>query len=320
MPLKRVPLASVVFAAIGLFVLFWLTNASSLRAQSSHADWEKAAGGKMSFDVSSVRLNTSGSNAANTNFPWTMGTEVPQTGGLFVATNWPLYQYIFFAYKPTSAQQTALLNALPKWTKTDHFDVQARANGDPTADQYRMMMQSLLAERFKLAMHIETHDTPVFALVLAKPGKFGPQLRLHVDNPPCADAPIGSSAGMPLITGDGFPKVCGRVGPLPPKTPGRVAGWGGRNVMLADFAASLGYSAISQLGRPLIDDTGIAGNVDLFVEWTPPMPPSANVTPEMQDAPGLADALNQQLGLKLQPTNAPLESMVVDYIEEASPN
>lgn len=171
MPLKRVPLASVVFAAIGLFVLFWLTNASSLRAQSSHADWEKAAGGKMSFDVSSVRLNTSGSNAANTNFPWTMGTEVPQTGGLFVATNWPLYQYIFFAYKPTSSQQTALLNALPKWTKTDHFDVQARANGDPTADQYRMMMQSLLAERFKLAMHIETHDTPVFALVLAKPGE-----------------------------------------------------------------------------------------------------------------------------------------------------
>ena len=285
-----------------------------LRAQSATSDWEKAAGGKMSFDVASVKRDTSGGNSANRNFPWTMTTAVPQTGGLFLATNLPLYAYISFAYKPNIVQDAALWDALPKWAKTERFDIEGRANGNPTGDQYRLLMQSLLADRFKLAVHLETRDVPVFALVLAKPGKLGPQLRLHVDNPPCG----GPTDVFQLpANAEGFPQVCGRVGPVRPKMPGPIAAYGGRDVSLTDLCNRLGYLAISELGRPLIDSTGLNGKVDVFIEWAPPEPPNVTVP---QDAPGLAEALNQQLGLKLESTKAPLESIVIDHVEEPTPN
>jgi bla regulator protein BlaR1 len=301
--------------------LLLVLGPSFVCAQSSATeDWEKAAGGKMSFDVASVKQNTSGSNAANTNFSWTMGTEAPQTGGLFLATNWPLYQYIFFAYKPALVQQDAVLDALPKWAKTEHFDIEARTSGKPTADQYRLMMQALLAERFKLTVHFETQEASVFALIFAKPGKFGPQLRLHLDNPPCGDTSAVSSGGLLTASPDGFPTVCGRVSPMRPKTLGRLAAFGGRDVTLADFVSRMGYNAKSELGQPLIDGTGLSDKVDLFIEWTPPMPPGANISPETQDAPGLAAALNDQLGLKLESTKTDLENMIIDHIEEPTPN
>lgn len=301
--------------------VIFLAGCSLLCAQASDSgDWEKAAGGKMSFDVSSVKQNTSGGNAAHTNFPWAMTSEVPQTGGLFLATNWPLYQYIFFAYKADLIQQTAILDALPKWTKSEHFDIEARAQGNPTGDQYRLMIQSLLADRFKLAVHFETRDVPVFDLVLAKPGKLGSQLRLHVDDPPCDGPSSVSPAGLLAADPDGFPQVCGRVGPVRPKMQGPIAAFGGRDVTLTDLANRLGYLAISELGRPLIDGTGLKGKVDVFIEWAPPVPPNPNITPAPQDAPGLAEAFSQQLGLKLEAAKAPLKSIVIDQIEEPWPN
>ena len=291
-------------------------------AGAAAPDWENAAGGKMSFDIASVKQNTSGSRQADRNFNWTgAGDEVPQTGGLFIATNLPLEAYISFAYRPNIRQQMALSDALPKWAKTEHFDIEGRATGSPTRDQYRLMLQSLLADRFKLAVHYETRDTPVFSLVFAKPGKFGPQLRLHVDNPPCGDPSTGIVApGVLLTNADGFPQVCSRVAPVKPQMPGPIAAYGGRNVTLTQFCDRLGYLAINELGRPLVDKTGIVGTVDLFIEWAPPVPPNPNITPAPQDAPGLAAALNQHLGLKLQPMKAPLETIIIGHIEQPSPN
>jgi uncharacterized protein (TIGR03435 family) len=74
---------------------------------------------------------------------------------------------------------------LPKWTSTEYFDIQARAVGSPTKDQLRLMMQSLLAERFRLAIHNETRQLPVFALVLVKSGKTGPHLQAHAADDSC---------------------------------------------------------------------------------------------------------------------------------------
>lgn len=74
---------------------------------------------------------------------------------------------------------------------TDRFDIQARAEGNPGKDQMRLMMRSLLADRFKLAIHHETRQVPAFAIVLVKPGKTGPQLQLHPNDAPC---PTTSSA------------------------------------------------------------------------------------------------------------------------------
>jgi uncharacterized protein (TIGR03435 family) len=66
---------------------------------------------------------------------------------------------------------------LPEWVTSERFDIQAKTDKkDATKDEVRLMMRALLAERFKLVVHDETHQVPVFALMLAKPGKIGPEL------------------------------------------------------------------------------------------------------------------------------------------------
>ena len=109
---------------------------------------------------------------------------------------------------PTHWQLDAATSHLPKWADTDYFEIQARGPANATKDQMRLMMQSLLAERFQLAVHFETHEISVLAVALIKPGKPGPGLSPHDQGPPC-HAP--SSPNL-------FPAVCGIVGQkLPPR-------------------------------------------------------------------------------------------------------
>jgi hypothetical protein len=132
------------------------------------------------FEVASVKPDKSDA-PANSRFPMGPGDAyVP--GSLFSATNQSLIVYLRFAYK---LGQGALLG-LPGWIYDDRFDIEARAPGNPTKDQMRLMMQSLLADRFKLISHTERQTTPVFNLVLAKAGKTGPQLRPHSQNESCS--------------------------------------------------------------------------------------------------------------------------------------
>ena len=103
------------------------------------------------------------------------------TGGRFVA-NTSLSVYIQFAYKLwlTGEQNQSMLAHLPKWVSTDSYIITAKAPiGNPTKDQMRLMMQSLLADRYHLAIHFETLDTTVLALTLVKPGRAGPELKPH---------------------------------------------------------------------------------------------------------------------------------------------
>ncbi len=131
-------------------------------------------------------------------------------GNLYLAKNIKLIQFIAFAYSLTQIQLRSLELRVP-WTTEDRFDIEARAPGNPTKADYRLMMQSLLADRFKLAVHYETRVVPLYVLVLAKPGKFGPQLRLHrADDPICAKA--AALAGPPEADAEGYPEACG--GPL----------------------------------------------------------------------------------------------------------
>jgi uncharacterized protein (TIGR03435 family) len=110
----------------------------------------------------------------------------------------PLASYLFFAYKITGDQSRAMLSQLPGWATTDRFDIEAKTDGDPakdTKDQMRLMVQSLLAERFGLVARYETKQVPVFALTLDKPGKTGPQLKAHPGDVPCSSGL--QSAGGP---------------------------------------------------------------------------------------------------------------------------
>src|SRR5437870_4775908 len=148
---KRLLLSCMSIASIVLAV----THARQVIAQSPVADWQAAAGGKMAFDVASVKKNNSAPEVFGTNIPLGPGDYFTPTGGYFTGTNLYLSVYISFAYKVTGIQSRILRDEEPQWVRSDRFDIQARAEGNPTKDQIRLMMQSLLSDRFKLSIRKE---------------------------------------------------------------------------------------------------------------------------------------------------------------------
>jgi uncharacterized protein (TIGR03435 family) len=185
----------------------------------------------------------------------------------------------------------------------------------------RLMIQSLLAERFRLAIHHETQQVPVFALVLAKPGKTGPKLLPHpAGDTSCSNAPpaVPSPGSAPARTvAGGFPVTCGGLAGVPPSTPGRFA-LGYRNVAMALIANQM--TKFGQLDRPLIDQTGLTGNFDFLIEFTPELPPCATPPDLDTSGPTFLEALREQVGLKLIPQKGPVDVIIVDHMEHSSEN
>jgi uncharacterized protein (TIGR03435 family) len=287
-------------------------------ASSSMPQWQKAAGGKMEFEVASVRESTPDAPWRDTNDMMPFGGNPPQ-GSLFSA-NVPLYNYIIFAYRIFSMNQLVPLRAkLPDWANSTPFDIKARSESTPTRDQLRLMVQSLLEERFKLAMHTETRQGPVYALVLDKPGKLGPNLRQHPDNVPCAN----KTDTMPTDTvAAAHPVFCG------------IDGWrteSGQmhtravNVTMEEAAGFLsvmpGLEPVAmQDSRPIIDQTGLSGRFDIDLEFTPEVngpSPDSQSDAGGTTAPG---ALKNQLGLKLVKQTGPVSVLVIDHVEKPSAN
>src|ERR1700761_4331687 len=116
----------------------------------------------------------------------------------------------------TPEQQAAMLAHQPKWIAEQGFDFEARPEGSSTKDQARIMMQSLLADRFKLAIHFETRDSPVFDMVLDKPGNLSPRIRRHAEGPACGSKlEMPSDRTAPSVPPGGFMPVCSSVAMVP---------------------------------------------------------------------------------------------------------
>ena len=294
---------------------FTHTLALTLLAGVAAALTAQSASGRIEFDVASVKPNKSGGPASSNNPLGPCNVYSPY-GGFFQANNFPLYTYILFAYKIMGNQEQFLRLQMPEWAMTEHFDIQARAEGNPDKDQMRLMMRSLLADRFKLRIHYETRQVPVFALVLLKPGKTGPALQPHPEDSSCPAAPQVSrnqAAGK-------FPALCSGLFPLMPATPGRQR-FGARRVTIGFIANQL--SAMGQLERPVIDRTGLGGDFDFALEWVPDasaaQPPGADL---QADPSGLTflEALKDQLGIKLEPQKGPADVIILDHVEHPSEN
>jgi uncharacterized protein (TIGR03435 family) len=279
--------------------------------------------GKISFDVASIRQSKPGTSAPMPNFALDNGdsfTSLGDPGRRFTA-DFPLPVYIQFAYKLslTPEQTDSMLAHLPKWVATDYFEIHAKVEGNPTKDQMRLMMQSLLADRFKLAVHFETQQVPVFALVLEKPGRAGPRLRPHADGPPCdvhmpMPAP-GNAANSDAV----FPRICDAFIKIP--APNHEMLLGSRNTTMKLIADSL--PSLGGLGRPVVDQTGLSGRFDFTLQWTPESNGLAQSGANAPlDSPGTTflEALKDQLGMKLKPAKAPQDVLVVDHVEKPSGN
>jgi uncharacterized protein (TIGR03435 family) len=316
-----------------------------LHAQGAVPDWQKAAGGTQEFDVASVREDKTGA-PSHSNFSldngnaWFTVSEkdvLAPNGTLFSSSSLPLLRYITFAYKLSGTEELALRMDywaglelhVPDWVRNDRYDIEARTSEPATKDQMRLMMQSLLAERFKLAVHWEAREVPVFGLVLATPGMPGPQLKPHPASDDCATTALpessdsngsGGAQGTHTATPNAaLPIPCGMMARLPASAQGTHR-FGGRNVTMKMLAESMPFqTGLATLERPLIDETGLTGGFDFSIEWTPPEDMGQPGDVGSFGAP-FREALKKQLGLRLEPQKGPVEVLVIDHVEQPSAN
>ncbi len=151
---------------------------------------------------------------------------------------------------------------------------------------------------------------------------MGPHLELHPKDSECSTEDSGvNGAEFPTVAG-GFPQICGATEVVHPSAPG-VIRMGGRNMPIAQIAKSPLLLSSMGIDRPVIDKTGITGNVDFVVEFAPQasirLGPNVTIEPDPDGVPFLT-AFKEQLGIKIEPQTAMVDVLVVDHIEEPSAN
>lgn len=247
------------------------------------------------------------------------------TPGLFTCQNCSLSMLLSQAYALKPYQ-------LPRTTElaSERFNIVAKVPRGTTNDQFRIMQQNLLVERFKLRIHYEKKEMPMYELAV---GKNGSKLKKSVGEPPprasSVPPPSPYAAGGPKLDKDGFPLFPAGV-PAMMSINGRTR-WQAVRQTMQQIANVLS----SQVAIPVTDATGLDGKYDFVLSWATdgmggPMgreetsPPSSETgvpellatTPAGNAGPTLSDALQQQLGLKLEQKKGPVDVLVIDHIEK----
>ena len=299
--------------AAGTAVL--VAGAAALLAPAALRAQAPTARSRPEFEVASIRENKTG-EPAYSNFPLGPGPQFDAKGGLLLAKDMLLLQYIVFAYKPDMFQIQEFRAKLPDWARATRYDIEARADGSPTKDDMRLMMQSLLEERFHMVVHRETRDEPVFTVVLAKPGATGPRLKPHrADDPDC------SKTSFAKTVAGAYSAACGASASIVPETPGDFA-MAGYNVTMEALAPALGGAA-NLTDRRILDRTGLTGTYDFRLEFAPEQRLTAQPDASDDFGPGgplFTEAVKIQLGLKLVPQKLPSEVIVMDQIGRPTEN
>nr|WP_198137604.1 TIGR03435 family protein [Terriglobus sp. TAA 43] len=256
---------SIAFTAIGLAsVLAALDGGLYMQGQTSSSssapqrvDPEQTL--TPSFEIASVRVNHSEDLRGD---HVDIFSRLP--GGRFVATNCALKVLIGYAFHA----QWYVIEGIPQKLRSQHFDINAKADGARPLDQYAGMVQRLLEERFSLRAHWETRKAPVMYLVLDKPGKLQP-------------AKYGDCPKGPFIPGAPRPgpptdASCGGLN----SDPGNTKGY---SLTTGDLADSLSWFA----QKTIIDRTGLTGKYDVKLRWAPQFDEIQPDGPFQPDAPSL---------------------------------
>jgi bla regulator protein blaR1 len=296
---RKLLLVAIGSTAIATPVVFGLVNGPSrILAQLQHADGSAV----QPFEVASIKPSRPGDNMVR----------LFMSPGKFTTQSETIKEVIRFAYDIKSDNQ---LSGGPSWISSEKYDIEAKEEDsvaekleklsfEDQAKQIRLMVQSLLAERFKLKVSHQTRDLPVYALVVAK---SGPKL-----------------TEVPQLAADGKSAPKGRYVRM--MGPGQLTGTNLNMSFLADV-----LSGQRELGRLVVDQTGLKGNYDWTLKWTPdqsvPMfksPEGASVSGDApapdSSGPSIFTALEEQLGLKLEARKGPVETLVIDSIEKPSEN
>jgi uncharacterized protein (TIGR03435 family) len=184
----------------------------------------------------------------------------------------------------------------PDWMQTESFDVTAKVPSGATKQQFQTMLQNLLAERFGLEVHRESKQVELYSLTA---GKNGPKLKPHVKT---SGPEPGDTEPGPLKTGpDGYPVL----------THGMTMAWMRDKARLQGSDQDMAWlvrQLAGQLGGPVSDDTGLTGRYDFALYWAAQQGDDGS--------PDLPEAVQQQLGLKLERKKGPIEMLVVDRVDK----
>jgi len=221
--------------------------------------------------------------------------------GRFVATNTPLRLLIQSAY----ALSRDRLVGGPDWIQTERFDILASAPAGTPESRMRTMLQTLLADRFKLVLRKESRAMATYSLVIAPDNR-----RIATALARSADCEALREQLKPLVSKPGQPVCSWHV----MRQPGSVMStYKSGGVDLNEFALWLS----SRVGRPVIDHTGFDAVFEFELSW---LPVETSAVASANDGPSLFTALQEQLGLKLEPSRGPVEVLVIDSVERPTPN
>jgi uncharacterized protein (TIGR03435 family) len=212
------------------------------------------------------------------------GNLIGAPGGILSARGYTLKALIAYSYDMDERQ----IVDVPKSSESERYDITAKPEkeGRFTPAEGKLMLQSLLADRFQLKFHRETRELPLYVLTVAK----------------------GGSKMRPRTEGDGgAPRSMLFQGPRLP----------GRNLSVADLAGGLQKMA---LDRPVIDKTGLAGKFDFDLTWRRELQQVGGQGGTNSDVPDIFTALQEQLGLKLESAKGPVEVLVIDSVSKPTEN
>lgn len=273
-------LATVGAAAIAGPVAVGLVNVPPIRAQSPALEISSTP-----FASASVRANTSTDPRP---YPMTI-----EPDGRFAVKNTPVQMLIRNVYGSLP------ISGGPGWFRTDRFDIEARAEGNPSRQQMYAMVRRLLADRFNLVTHVEPKMVPVYALVAATAdGAPGPRIRPSTctgkDTVVIPPGPLDPKLAPPL--------PCGGIR----MTTGTLAA---RWQTMEELAQGLSLLT----GRKVFDRTQLTGKFDLEAEWAPAPETSRTGAPGV--GPATFTAIEEQLGLHLESETGPVDTLVIDNLD-----
>jgi bla regulator protein blaR1 len=302
---RTAPLVGFASAVVAVLLAFSLASARRVHAQSQ-ATTNAAL---PSFEVASIKPDHSG--APNRFFRFADPSRL-------TITNMPVKDLIEFAYHVQPFQ----ISGGPGWINSQGYDIQAKVDDSVVAqlqklpreqrmDQFRLMLQSLLADRFKLKLSRETKQLPIYDLVVAKGG------------PKLTPTTVPAAPPIPSANEQSRPR-----GPMMMMSPGRITA---KAVDMSALAELLGRDPALG-GRLVVDQTGLKGKYDFTLQFAPeremlipgtndrpPMPADGPPPPDA-NAPSIFTAIQEQVGLKLEPTKGPVQTLVIESIEQPSGN
>jgi uncharacterized protein (TIGR03435 family) len=220
------------------------------------------------FEVASIKPNKSG----NANGITGRGGQIRPSKGQIVLEDVTLWKALGFAYGTGEDKDYAI--AGPAWLKTERYDIVGKIPAGTTFEQMRRMLQATLTERFKLALHRETKEIPIYALTVGREG-----LKIKPTEPGHGGFSVGR---------------------------GHIEARGGALAAFADRLSQM-------LDRPVVDSTNTPGVFNFTLDWSPDQPMTGPGDDNTSTAgPSVFSAIQQQLGLRLEARRGPVETLVID--------